>query len=277
MSRSQIKARNVQAVLNGKAVKMSRSIQRDDFIELTWNTPGVCELKPENIPLDIIYENEHVVVINKLQGMVVHPGAGNWHGTVAHALLHRHSQLDAGETWRPGIVHRLDKDTSGVLIAAYDSETLDFLVRQFKERSVHKRYIALVQGIPPKMCDCIDTYISRDIKNRQRFTVSKTGKRAVTVYKVLKTWPDMSLLYIEPKTGRTHQIRVHFRHIGHPIIGDPLYGKTHTQYSLMLHAKNLAILLPGEEKQHMFSTPIPQRFLDIINCNKKYSCTLPIL
>jgi 23S rRNA pseudouridine1911/1915/1917 synthase len=278
LSRSQIKARKLEARVNGKAVKISRIVKNGDKIELSWNEAEPVNLIPENIPLDVIFENNRVVVINKPQGMVVHPGAGNWQGTLANALYHRRLELchitedgAYAQGQRPGIVHRLDKDTSGVIIAAYDDEALAFLAEQFKSRKAKKTYIAIVNGIPKEKKGRIETFISRDPKNRKRFTVSAKGiaqgkapgRASLTLYSVIKTWKSHSLILLRPKTGRTHQIRVHRRHLGHPVMGDAVYGFTDPvapNASLMLHSRSLAITLPGESEQRIFKAPLPERF-----------------
>jgi 23S rRNA pseudouridine1911/1915/1917 synthase len=274
-SRSQIKAREFKATVNGKETKISHAIKNGDTLELSWKEAEQVNIVPENIPLDILYEDERVVVINKPQGMVVHPGAGNRRGTLANALYYRKLMgknklaeaqgQDPGP--RPGIVHRLDKDTSGVMIAAYDDEALAFLAEQFKSRKVKKTYIAIAHGIPTEKKGRIETYIARDPRDRKRFAVTPWGKIAVTRYSVIKTWPTHSLILLRPKTGRTHQLRVHLRYLGHPIAGDPLYGSADSlfpQASLMLHAGSLVIVLPGKDTERFFKAPLPERFAAMI-------------
>jgi 23S rRNA pseudouridine1911/1915/1917 synthase len=282
LSRSQIKSRNLKALVNGKAVKLSRSVKAGDRIVLTWDERPPLALSPENIPLAIIHEDAACIVVNKPQGMVVHPGAGNHSGTLVNALLwHRLGGDAAGgcplpelphqDGMRPFIVHRLDKDTSGVLIAAYTENALDFLSRQFRERSVKKTYAAIVAGIPPAERGLIDTCLCRDSRNRKLFTASeKTGKRALTRYKRLRSWTEgpaaYSLLLLRPHTGRTHQLRAHLRHIGCPILGDPLYYKKdprHPAATLMLHALSLAITLPAGERR-TFKAALPERFASLL-------------
>jgi 23S rRNA pseudouridine1911/1915/1917 synthase len=265
LSRSQIKARGLSAKINGKPVKLSRLVKRGDVIEMRWDEEAPIYLVPEDIPLDIVYEDERCVVINKAQGMVVHPGAGNRHGTLANALYFRRlkKNKDHPAGLRAGIVHRLDKDTSGLIIAAYDDGAHAFLSQQFKDRKVLKKYAAIIHGTPKEAQGRIETFIARDPKDRKRFTVSNAGKTAVTFYKVIKTLQNHSLVLLRPKTGRTHQLRVHLKHIGHPILGDPIYGcadKNHPDISLMLHAKTLAIVLPGETERRVFSSVLPERF-----------------
>jgi 23S rRNA pseudouridine1911/1915/1917 synthase len=284
LTRSQIKTRGLIARINGKPVKISRIVQNGDYLELSWNEAEPSRLIPENIPLDALYEDNRVIVINKQQGLVVHPGAGNTHGTVVNALLYRRllsGGIQAGLPFRPGIVHRLDKDTSGVLIAAYDDDALARLAAQFKNRTARKIYAALVHGIPKTVSGVIEGNIARDGRNRKRFTVSPdTGKNARTCYKIIRSWErtpntagirgkPCALLLLNPKTGRTHQLRVHLRHIGHPILGDPIYGAPDPRISLMLHAKSLAIVLPEEARgctgMRTFKTPLPERFLKLMN------------
>jgi len=268
-SRSQIKTRCLKGKINGKEVKLSRIVKQGDRLELLWDDALPVDIIPQDIPLDIVYENERCVVVNKVQGMVVHPGAGNRQGTLANALYYR--RLNRGgakeESLRPGIVHRLDKDTSGIIIAAYDDETHAFLSGQFKDRKVKKNYIAIVQGAPKETKGRIETFITRDPKDRKRFTVAANGRNSLTFYKVLKNWKTHSLLLLRPRTGRTHQLRVHLRHIGCPILGDQVYGRSDSLFadvSLMLHSKNLTVTLPNETKESFFSSDVPQRFREVI-------------
>jgi len=270
LSRSQIKARNLKAKINGKDVKLSRPVKYGDTLELFWEEAAPQNIIPQDIPLDIVYEDKRCVVINKAQGMVVHPGAGNRQDTMANALYFRILNMGGSvntNSVRPGIVHRLDKDTSGIIIAAYDDEAHAFFAQQFKSRKVKKTYIAIVCGIPKEINGRIETFIARDQKDRKRFTVSASGKRAVTFYKVIKTWQNYSLVLLRPKTGRTHQLRVHMRYLNFPILGDPVYGyqdKRFPDTSLMLHSKTLEITLPGEADARIFSSAVPERFTGII-------------
>jgi 23S rRNA pseudouridine1911/1915/1917 synthase len=222
--------------------------------------------------------------VNKAQGMVVHPGAGNHSGTLANALLGRRLKQGRGPEEarghgpfpdkRLGIVHRLDKDTSGVIIAAYDDEALAFLSGQFKERRAKKIYAAIVKGTPPGPQGKIDTRIARDSRDRKRFAVSPDrGRIALTQYKLIGEFDGYSLLLIKPRTGRTHQIRVHLSYLGCPILGDPVYGRRDTRYpdaTLMLHAKSLSIAVPGSGPLpetpllRSFSAPFPPRFAALL-------------
>ncbi|MDR0599821.1 MAG: RluA family pseudouridine synthase [Treponema sp.] len=284
LSRSQIRGRLLEAKVNGKPVKRSRLLKTGDALEFSWLPPREENLEPEEIPLDILYEDDRTVVINKAAGMVVHPGAGNPSGTLANALLWRRPRrpgagLETGSaagnrvvSLRTGIVHRLDKDTSGVIAAAYDDEALAFLAAQFKARKVEKRYLALVQGTPREQTGSINVPLVRDPANRKRFVPGKSagagkpapGKPAFTGYRVIRAWGDYSLILCRPRTGRTHQIRVHLRHLGHPILGDPLYGRRDGLFpgaSLMLHSYSLALILPAFPGGiSRFRAPPPERF-----------------
>jgi len=282
LSRSQIKARCLEARMGGKAVKISRVLKGGEQIELSWLESESQFLVPQDLPLDVIYEDEKVIVVNKAQGMVVHPGAGNRQGTLANALLFRKLKSTGrlpdfmpDECYtggmaglRPGIVHRLDKDTSGVIIAAWDDEALAFLSEQFKKRKVSKTYAALVQGCPREKEGRIEKRISRSRRDRKTFTVSDTeGRKSLTYYKVVRTYGKYSLLLLRPKTGRTHQIRVHLKYLGNPVLGDPIYGQRDSVFphsTLMLHAKRLSLVLPSNVRA-TFRTPLPERFREIIS------------
>jgi 23S rRNA pseudouridine1911/1915/1917 synthase len=268
-----MKARLTGILLNGKPAKLSRPVKNGDRLEFSWIDPPPLNLIPQDIPLDIVYEDERVVVVNKPRGMVVHPGAGNFEGTLANALLYRLRRRSGGEPLaavgiRPGIVHRLDKDTSGLIIAAYDDRALAFLADQFKARRVKKIYGALVQGVPAETRGRIETRILRDRRDRKRFAVSaEGGKTALTFYRVIRSWGTHSLVLLRPRTGRTHQLRVHLKHLGHPILGDPVYGfrdGLFPQAELMLHSKVLSLTLPGEAGRRTFKTRLPPRFREVI-------------
>ena len=270
LSRSQIKARFLNAKINGKNVKLSRPVKQGDILELSWDDAPPQNIIPQDIPLNIVYEDEKQVVINKAWGMVVHPGAGNRQGTLANALFFRRLSIGSGDLTaglRAGIVHRLDKETSGIIIAAYNDEAHSFLAEQFKTRKVKKNYLAIISGTPKEKKGRIETYIARDPKDRKRFTVSAAGKTAITFYRVLKSWQNYSLVMLRPRTGRTHQLRVHLRYLGYPILGDPVYGyndKYFPDATLMLHSKSLEITLFGETTPRIFSSPMPERFIAVI-------------
>jgi len=286
LSRSQIKAKNLKARLNGRLVKISRILKGGEYLELSWDEAETCFLVPEELPLEVIYEDERVIVINKSQGMVVHPGAGNRSGTLANALLYRKlgkpgvqkpepfisDPVFAETCIRPGIVHRLDKDTSGLIIAAWDWEAHSFLADQFRARTVRKSYAALVCGCPKNRAGCIDRPIARSRRDRKTFTVSgREGRRSITWYKLVRSYGNYSLLLVRPRTGRTHQIRVHLKYLGNPVLGDPIYGSNNPLFkkaSLMLHAKRLSLVLPGQSGMTTFRTALPERFIRFIHGEK---------
>ncbi len=268
-SRSQVRTRVVRVILNGKQVKLAKKLKNGDLLEIFYNDPPPVELEPEAMDLDILFENQHCLVINKPQGLVVHPGCGHSSGTLVNGLLYYVKDLQQDfpeEPIRPGIVHRLDRDTSGVLVAAKSRKAQDFLCRQFRERKVKKQYLAIVKGTLPAISGRIDTRITRDPLNRKRYTCSMSrGKRAVTKYRVLKNFGSHSLVSLRPLTGRTHQLRVHMLYLDCPILGDSLYYPGSASHSeLMLHAYRLLITLPGEKKAGEFRAPLPRRFKELL-------------
>ena len=216
----------------------------------------------QDIDVDVIYVDENVIVVNKPAGMVVHPGAGNTQDTLVNAILHRWPEIaKVGEAERPGIVHRLDKETSGVLILARNEAAYSWLVRQFKSRKTKKTYLALVDGEPPTPSGRVEAAIGRDEKNRQRMAVvyGDKGKNAITEYYTLEKYADHTLLEVQPLTGRTHQIRVHLAFLGCPVTGDRIYGRRKKSIDIprfFLHAYKLTIKLPGEEEPTEFTAPL---------------------
>jgi 23S rRNA pseudouridine1911/1915/1917 synthase len=262
-SRSQARQRVVEILVNGLPARLSRRLKTGDTLEVAYRAAPAMDLVPEDIPLRVVYEDEHVLVIDKQQGLVVHPACGHPAGTLVNALLWRFRALRAAfgpDDSRPGIVHRLDKDTSGVMVVAKDPESHEVLARQFKERSVRKLYVALVHGVPHPVRGVVRTRIGRDAHDRKRFAVLESGgKPAVTRYRVVRSEGDTSLVVFAPRTGRTHQIRIHARHLGCPVLGDPLYGRTEGS-SLMLHAWKLTLTLPQTGERRTFCAPLPGRF-----------------
>lgn len=266
-SRSQLAYYSAEVSSKGKPVKLSKKIRPGEAYELAYSKPAEPAVVPEYIELDIVYEDEDVIVVNKPQGMVVHPGQGNFSGTLIQGLLHYCNNLQENfpeEQIRPGIVHRLDKDTSGVIITAKHKKAQEYLAAQFRRRKVKKLYYGIVKGRPPAAEGHIEKSIVRDKVHRKRFTVTGTdGKKAFTKYKVKKTLENYSLLLLSPKTGRTHQLRVHCAWMGTPILGDPVYSRKDNRYpefGLMLHAYSLKIRLPGDGEVHVFRAPLPERF-----------------
>ncbi len=222
-----------------------------------------AELTPEAIPLDVLFENDDVLVVNKPAGMVVHPSPGHSRGTLVHAALaHAPEMLGVGGEHRPGVVHRLDKDTSGVIILAKNDAAHRFLQAQFKARTTHKVYLAIVDGAPPTPTGRIEAPIDRDPAHRKRIKVVPPGKgrAAVTEYRTVEAFPRHTFVEARPLTGRTHQIRVHLAFVGCPVVADPLYGRRRPSLPLArhaLHAYSLTIRLPGEDAPCTFTAPLP--------------------
>lgn len=256
--------------VNGNPCKAKYTVIAGDEISINIPEPKSEEALAEDIPLEVLYEDEEIIVINKASGLVVHPAAGNQSGTLVNALLHhcKGKLATEGGTERPGIVHRLDKDTSGCIIVAKTDAAHIELVRQFKERETKKQYLTVVQGVPSKTEDRVFTNIGRHPVNRLKMAVVNpgAGKSAITDYRVLKTLDDSdtSLILCDLHTGRTHQIRVHMVHLGTPIIADPIYAKSARQKvqtgRLMLHAYKLTITHPKTKKSMQFTAPVPDEF-----------------
>lgn len=274
-SRSRLKNGVEKILLNNKIAKLSAKVNNGDKIFIQWQDPIPEALIPENIPLEILYEDENVTVVNKKQGMVTHPACGNWSGTLVHALLYHwgmtESKLDekAGNH-RRGIVHRLDKDTSGIIICAKNFNSEEWLQNQFKDRRVKKEYIAIVKGVPKEKSGSVKINMIRDSKNRKKFTTtddSSKGKFSHTVYRCIATYGNYSLMKLKLKTGRTHQIRVHMKYLGCPILGDPIYGTKDSLFdsaTLMLHSKTLGIRLPQNSEFTTFESSVPIRFKKVM-------------
>jgi 23S rRNA pseudouridine1911/1915/1917 synthase len=264
-SRSQARKRVVRLLLNGRPAKLSRRVAPGDLLFVEYKDAPAVELLPEAIPLSVLYEDEDVIVVDKPSGLVVHPAAGNPSGTLVNALLYHCSRLGgefpAAET-RPGIVHRLDKGTSGVIITAKNQSSREFLARQFRLRRVGKLYAAIVQGEPPAEAGRIESRLARDRRNRKRFRSlpeGAHGKRAITLYRILRRKAGHCLLALRPRTGRTHQLRVQLASVGCPIVGDSLYG-SRVKAEMMLHACRLRLRLPGSAVAVSFRSPLPPRF-----------------
>ncbi len=270
-SRSRLQAliRAGHATLNGKPTRPREILRTGDLIQLIEPPPEKIATEPENIPLDILFEDEDLLVINKPAGMVVHPGAGNAHHTLVNALLaHCASLSGIGGKERPGIVHRLDKETSGCIVVAKNDATHQSLSRQFAQRTVEKIYLALVAGTMRKTHGVIDANIGRHPVQRQRMAVLKTrGRTARTDYRVLRSNGGVSLVECILHSGRTHQIRVHLHHLGHPVLGDKVYGaqRTETFSRQMLHAWKLGFHHPGNDAWKTFQAPLPEDFLAELN------------
>lgn len=256
-------------LVNSKKVKAGYALKLNDVVSVEMIPARPIETLPQNIPLDIVYEDEDLAVINKPKGMVVHPANGNWDGTLVNALLYNIKDLSGinGEI-RPGIVHRLDKDTSGLLVVAKNDFAHVALSKQIADKTCKRIYLALVIGNMPNDSGVVANYLGRDPKNRLRYAVvDNGGKYAETHYKVLTRYKDYSLVEFELKTGRTHQIRVHCKYLNHPIVGDDLYGgkskfKTDGQ---MLHAYKLSFYHPRTNKYMEFEAQLPEYFQKILS------------
>ncbi len=256
--------------LNGTWTKASHKLQDGDVIEVEPPAEKQSQLFPEDIPLDILYSDEHVIVINKSAGLVVHPGAGVEQGTLVNALLHHFPGIErVGHPERPGIVHRLDKETSGVMIVARSDTAYHELKRQFKAREVEKIYLALVWGHLQVEEGRMDWALGRDPRFRQKISIrSRHPRPALTYYSVKKVMDEFTLVEVKPVTGRTHQIRVHFAAAGHPIVGDTRYGgkdKAKRYTRLYLHAWHIVFSHPATKSLLEFFAPLPPEFQAIIH------------
>jgi 23S rRNA pseudouridine1911/1915/1917 synthase len=268
-----------RVTLDGEVVtKNRRTVAPGQRVVVELPPPPSTELVPEDIPLDILYQDEHIVIVNKPAGMVVHPGTGNWSGTLVHALLYHCKDLQPSglDPTRPGIVHRIDKDTSGVLMVAKTPRAFAGLADQVRRRDFHRRYLALVRGEFPENSGKIDAAIGRSLSDPAKMSVTGIrGREAVTYFRVLERFGVASLLALELETGRTHQIRVHLRFTGHPILGDPNYGTTdfadwpvpdETRQALealpgqALHAEQLGLTHPVTGEYMEFAAPPPPEF-----------------
>ena len=256
-------------LVNGKKVKASYKVQVNDKITMEEEKAVEIELKAQDIPVEIIYEDRDIIVVNKPKGMVVHPANGNPDGTLVNAIMAicKDSLSGIGGEIRPGIVHRLDKDTSGILIVAKNDKAHINLSQQIKEHKVKKTYIALVKGIVKENNATINMPIGRREKDRKKMAVTKKGKEAITHFKVLKRYDKYTLLEINIETGRTHQIRVHLSQIGYPIVGDEVYSKGKNEWNIKgqcLHAKSLDFKHPVTNENMHLEAKIPQYFKKIL-------------
>ena len=267
MIKKLIESNNV--LVNDKSEKVSYKVQANDNISIDVPEAKETKLKAQEIPLDIIYEDSDIIVVNKPKGMVVHPANGNPDGTLVNAILSicKNSLSGIGGELRPGIVHRLDKDTSGLIIVAKNDKAHINMSEQIKERYVKKTYIALVRGNVPEEEATINMPIGRSTKDRKKMAVTKNGKQAITHFKVLKRYSKYTLLEIKIETGRTHQIRVHMAEIGYPVVGDAVYSNGKNEFGIegqMLHAYKLEFMHPITNKHMELTAPLPQYFEEIL-------------
>jgi 23S rRNA pseudouridine1911/1915/1917 synthase len=266
LSRSRLQAliRDGHVTLNGASTKPGAKLRAADAVALAEPPPLPSETQAEAIALDVLFEDDDLIVLNKPAGMVVHPAAGNWEGTIVNALLHHCAALSGiGGTQRPGIVHRLDKETSGCLVAAKNDAAHQALARQFAGRAVTKIYLALAAGTLPRLHGTIDAPIGRHPVQRKKMTVvaPERGRSARTDYRVLGPCAGGTLVECTLHSGRTHQIRVHLKHLGHPVLGDEVYGKRGDFTRQMLHAWKLGFEHPRTGERMDFKAPIPPDFL----------------
>ena len=269
ISRSQLQKwiEDGNVTVNGEKVKPKYKLAVGDRVVVQPEKPQKIDLEPENIPLDIVYEDDDVIVVNKPQGIVVHPAPGHPNHTLVNALLY-HSPLSTinGE-FRPGIVHRIDKDTSGLLMIAKNDLAHRSLAAQLKAKTNEREYVALVHGVIKEERGTIDAPLGRSKKDRKKQAVVEDGRHAVTHFKVLERFQHYTLVSCRLETGRTHQIRVHMKYIGHPLAGDPLYGprKTLPGNGQYLHARLLGFKHPRTGKQMTFTSPLPEYFQKMID------------
>ncbi len=254
-----------QVRVGSLALKKSYRVVADDIITIELPEPKEVEITPENIPLDIVYEDQDLIVINKPRGMVVHPAPGNWNGTLVNALMYHCGDRLSGINGeiRPGIVHRIDKDTSGLLVVAKCDRAHQSLAAQIAEHSVVRRYYAVVYGSLPEDHGTVHAAIARHRTDRKKMAVSPDGRDAITHYEVLEHYRGFTYASFLLETGRTHQIRVHMNHIGHPILGDPVYGPKLDKWKLngqCLHAGELTLTHPTSGKRMVFTAPLPEYF-----------------
>jgi 23S rRNA pseudouridine1911/1915/1917 synthase len=262
-----------QIKVNGNIVKSNYKLRLRDSVIVTVPDAVELQVNAEDIELDILYEDGDVIVVNKPQGMVVHPAAGNYNGTLVNALLHHCKDLSGiNGVMRPGIVHRIDKDTSGVLVVAKNDYAHNKLSEQFKDHSMTRVYTALVEGVVKKDKGTIDANLGRDPHERIKFAVVLEGKRAVTHYNVIERFDGYTLIECRLETGRTHQIRVHMSYIGHPLVGDTVYGHKKSKIKIegqLLHAKLLGFIHPVKESYMEFQSPLPEHFVKILDILRK--------
>ena len=256
-------------LVNGKQEKASYKTSIGDVVQIEEVEPQEIDLKPQEMPLDVIYEDSDILIINKEKGIVVHPGNGNPDGTLANAVMARckDSLSGIGGKIRPGIVHRIDKDTSGLIIIAKNDEAHINLSTQIQNRQVKKTYIALARGVIKENEATINMPIGRSQKDRKKMAVSKTGKEAITHFKVLKRYEGFTLLEVNIETGRTHQIRVHLAEIGYPIVGDEVYSNGKNPFGVkgqMLHAQKLTFKHPKSGEEVTFEAPLPGYFNNVL-------------
>ena len=263
---------NGNILVNNKQTKDSYKLKENDRITIEEYNEEI-DIEPENIPLDIYYEDEDLIVVNKPSGMVVHPAPGNYSKTLVNALMYHTNKLSTINTSiRPGIVHRIDADTSGLLLVAKNDKTHNALAEAIQKKEVVREYIALVEGVIMEDTATIDAPIGRDKNNRKKMAVtSENSKDAITHIRVLDRYKDSTLIRCKLETGRTHQIRVHLNYIGHPVVNDPVYGYKKLidkDFGQMLHAEKIGFVHPTTKEYMEFTAPLPDRFKEILEIYK---------
>ena len=257
-----------EVLVNGKNIKSNYKVKENDIVTINISKPKELNIIPQNIPIDILYEDSDLIVVNKPKGMVVHPAPGNYEGTLVNALLYHCTDLSSiNGIIRPGIVHRIDKDTTGILVVAKNDDAHNFLSKQLKDHSMTREYYALVEGRIKSEEGVIDKPLGRNKKDRLKMGIVSDGKRAVTHYKVLEVYKCTTLVRCILETGRTHQIRVHMASIGHPLVGDTVYGFKKQRYKVegqMLHARTLGFIHPKTKKYMEFSKELPEEFENLL-------------
>ena len=265
LSRSKIQklVKEDKVFVNGKVVNASYLVKLGDSIEVDDELDYEIHVEAENIPLNIVYEDDDLLIINKESGMVVHPAPGHYTGTLVNALLYHYPMIQ-GENHRPGIVHRLDKDTSGLMIVAKNEWSLEKLSSMISTKDVERKYLAIVEGVIKNDSGEIDAPIGRDVRDRQKMAVTdQNAKEAITHFKVLERFQNNTLIECKLDTGRTHQIRVHMAYIGHPVCNDPLYGRGKcTEFGQMLHSYSIRFNHPRTGKELFFTVEAPKEFQD---------------
>ncbi len=254
-------------LVNGTVRSSSYLTKLQDEIEVSEVEEEGIDLVPEDIPLDIVYEDEDLLVVNKKSGMVVHPANGNYHGTLVNALLWKFQLSKGSSSIRPGIVHRIDKDTSGLLVVAKNDKTHELLSQMIRNKEIERTYIALVDGVIPHKTGTIEVPIGRDLENRQKMAVTDVhGKDSRTHFTVLKRYSDKTLIECKLDTGRTHQIRVSMKYIGYPIYNDPVYGKRQhtTEFGQFLHSWKMHFIHPITKKEISLEAPLPEEFIRLL-------------